>query len=246
MMARGIHGAACVAVVVAAFGSATATLNKMVASQWASQCCQPGGCSECPCTTLDGANASNATAPRECQCECAEFVSDALKHGGYDDGHIIWVPSLFSHLNAPGSGWKFVSKNPADVRVADVIIYQTPEGPMMHTCIGAGNGVVNCHNNNHCGISANLGYPVNGIFTYVGGGGGGGKCKKFVAGLCPGGADCMCTQDGATCSADDVDKPFNKSLFIDPKTGGCTGHCRQVVHGQCPGGDSCLNDVGDC
>jgi hypothetical protein len=53
-----------------------------------------------------------------------------LKTPFADDGTIKWVPSLYDALDKAGSGWTRIGTNPADVRVADVIIYETSEGPM--------------------------------------------------------------------------------------------------------------------
>ena len=121
---------------------------------WANKCCG-GTCSECPCNELQD----------QCACECAEFVSRSLSHGGINDGIIKWVPSLWSWLKDPANGWKLVGSNPSSVVAGAVIIYEG-QG---HTCIGVGSGVVDCHNNNHCGITADLGIQVDGVFIYQGG-----------------------------------------------------------------------------
>ena len=125
------------------------------------------GCSECPCNTGLNETSKNLTSPRACQCECAEFVSKILKHGGYNDGNIINCIPLFSNLDA-SDHWHRINHfhTPSDVELGDVIIYDTPEGPKEHTCFGTGKGKVSCHNNNHCNVNADFGYKVSGIFRH--------------------------------------------------------------------------------
>jgi hypothetical protein len=98
-----------------------------------------------------------------------------------------------------------------------------------------------------------MGYVVNGVFRYDGGSPGPAPpapppahdCQFFVAGACPGPADCMCTA-GNKCGVGNASIPLNMSMYVDPKTGACNGRCRKVVHGDCPGSPSCLKDVGAC
>ncbi len=153
---------------------------------FAESCCQSGGCSECPCDTpsdqdvaggngsaaskqLDlinfrGSSSKHDTHPDQCACECAEFVSKIIHHGGEDDGNIINCIPLYDWLSG-GHGWSKIGSSASDVRRGDVIIYAA-EGPKTHTCFGVGDGVVDCHNNNHCHASADMGYEVDGVFRH--------------------------------------------------------------------------------
>jgi hypothetical protein len=139
------------------------------AVKFAEDCCGPDGCTECPCHTLGkGAAAMNNKTvpdfmlkleddahPDECACECAEFVSHILKHGGEDDGNIINCIPLYAWLDG-AHGWHKIGESATDVHKGDIIIYAA-EGPKTHTCFGVGDGIVACHNNNHCDAAANMG-----------------------------------------------------------------------------------------
>lgn len=147
-----------VATLAAAWFAVAHAWDLEAAVRFAEGCCKYGGCSECPYNTL-GKPGANFTHPEE----CAEFVSKILKHGGEDDGNIISCIPLFSYLDNPAHHWHRVDHftDPSKVQRGDVIIYAT-EGPNTHTCFGVGNGIVDCHNNNHCHVSATIGYVVNG------------------------------------------------------------------------------------
>eukprot|EP00935_MAST-01C_sp_MAST-1C-sp1_P000833 g833.t1 len=139
-----------------------ASLDIGKAVSWANGCCQEGGCSSCPCT----GTCTNAPG-----CACAEFVSRSLKAGGLDDGLIKYVPYLWDYLSK-SSDWENVGTDANSVRAGDVIIFNYGSD-YDHTCLGVGNGIVDCHNNNRCSVSAAAeagpGF-VNGIFRFKGSG----------------------------------------------------------------------------
>jgi hypothetical protein len=162
------------------------TWNLEAAVAFAESCCAEGGCQECPCNTpaddlhaggklgnrslvnfrgsSPSSNLPQDVHPDECACECAEFVSKIIAHGGEDDGNIINCVPLYDWLSG-GHGWSRIGSSPSDVRRGDVIIYAA-EGPKTHTCFGVGDGIVDCHNNNHCHASADMGYTVDGVFRH--------------------------------------------------------------------------------
>jgi hypothetical protein len=95
------------------------------AVSWSGSCCGSGGCSECPCVNSElNETTPEWVSPRTCACECSEFVSRALKHGGYDDGIIKYVPTLWDYLSK-STAWKNAGTSGSVVQAGDVVIYGT-------------------------------------------------------------------------------------------------------------------------
>merc|ERR1712070_274719 len=82
--------------------------------------------------------------------ECAEFVSNALKHGG-ESCFSTWVPDLDKCLK--GKGW---SKGFFPGGKGSVVIWYDGKGPY-HTALSKGNGQIDQHNPYRCGTSGSWG-----------------------------------------------------------------------------------------
>lgn len=80
-----------------------------------------------------------------------------MKHGGKDNGGIVNVGTLTSWFKKH-KNWKNIGTNP-DNGVAGCVITYKEQNFMScsnpgHTCFYVGKGIVDCHNNNHCGARA--------------------------------------------------------------------------------------------
>ena len=107
------------------------------AVSWSGSCCGSGGCGECPCVNSElNETTPEWVSPRTCACECAEFVSRSLKHGGYDDGIIKRVPDLWDYLSK-STAWKNAGTSGSVVKAGDVVIYAVLCLPMCRMCVPA-------------------------------------------------------------------------------------------------------------
>lgn len=117
-------------------------------------CVKDGRCSCSAPRPSGGYSGQEAVAWADGNCgsgstECAEFVSDAIKHGG-ESCFATWVPTLDSCLK--GHGWSKGSSG----GVGSIVIWYDGKGPY-HTAISKGGDKIDQHNPNRCGTSGSWG-----------------------------------------------------------------------------------------
>lgn len=157
------------------------SFDPSAAVEWSKQHCDGSG-KECPCGNGVGTGCEPFVLGKSCQC--AEFAAHALCHGGMfrdcagsntdgcpDTSHSMWSSCKGYNLRYGGDlhanlkkrkGWKEVSASNA--KKGSVVFYTVNGVAYAHQCLYIGNGLVNCHNNNRCGVGMHL-YPFTSILS---------------------------------------------------------------------------------
>ena len=157
-------------------------LDSAAAVEWSKKHCDGSG-TECSCGHGIGTGCEPFVLGKSCQC--TEFAAHALCHGGlfkecvresntegcpgtshhmWDDCHgsnLRLGSSLHSNLKSK-KGWKEVSS--AHATKGSVVFYTVNGQAYAHQCLYIGDGKVNCHNNNRCGVDMHL-YPFTSILA---------------------------------------------------------------------------------